>query len=160
MERKVGKQQRTIGALIKIPLKGGYHTYGRILKDDIAFYDIRIKEDIAIEEIVKQPILFITTVYDDAIKKGYWEKISKAIALEDNLIECPPKYTQDVLNPNKYSIVYPDRQVEATKEQCIGLEFWSVWTHADIEKRLNDHFANTANPYVERMKRAEMYPTS
>ena len=43
------KQQRTIGAIVKVPLeKGGYHTYARILKSPyFAFYDLRTKEEIS-----------------------------------------------------------------------------------------------------------------
>lgn len=157
MERKLKRQHRTVGALVKIPLVGGYHSYGRILEVEMAFYDIYTKEDLATKEILELPVLFITTVYDSAITKGYWEKISKSIPLEEHLVNTPPKYTQDALNPDKYSIVYPDKQVDATKEECKGLEFWSVWTHENIEKRLNDYYSGSINPFVERMKRGEMY---
>lgn len=157
MERKLKRQQRTIGALVKIPLEGGYHVYGRILDVEMAFYDLRTKSDLSTEEILKLPVLFITTVYDSAITKGYWEKISKSIPLEEHLVNTPPKYTQDALNPDKYSIVYPDKQIDASKEECKGMEYWSVWTHENIEKRLNDHYQNKPNSYVERMKRGDMY---
>jgi hypothetical protein len=41
------KQQRTLGAIILIPLEDGFHTYGRILQGaSYVFYDCRTKEDI------------------------------------------------------------------------------------------------------------------
>ena len=67
MERKFKRQQRTIGAVVKIPLENGFHTYGRILEVETAFYDIHTKKDLPTEEIIEAPVLFITTVYDDAI---------------------------------------------------------------------------------------------
>ena len=157
MERINRRQQRTVGAVVKIPLERGFHTYARILEVEMAFYNIHTKKELTTKEIINTPVLFITTVYDNAITKGYWPKISKAIPLEDKLIDTPAKYTQDVLNPLKYSLVYSDKKVEAKKEECKGLEFWAIWSAENIEKRLNDHFFGRKNLYVERMNRAEMY---
>ncbi len=44
MERKFKKQQRTIGAIVEIPLNDGYKTYARILDEYFAFYNIYTKE--------------------------------------------------------------------------------------------------------------------
>lgn len=151
------RQQRTIGALVKIPLEGDFHSYARILEQEMAFYDIFTKEELPAEEIIKHPVLFITAVFDSAITKGHWAKISKALPLEKHLLNIPPKYTQDALNPDKYSLIYTDKQVSVTREECEGLEYWAIWTAEDIERRLNDYLAQKKNPYIERMKRAEMY---
>jgi len=160
VERKLKRQQRTTGAVVKIPLKNGYHAYGRILDVDIAFYDIRTKKDLLPDEIVKLPVLFITTVYDDAITKGRWTKVGKMLPLEKHLLNTPPKYTQDILNPDKYTLIYNDRQVAASKDECKGLEFWSVWQTEKIEERLNNHFAKEENVFVNRMNSGEMYPNT
>ena len=157
MERKFKRQQRTIGAIVEIPLKNGFHTYARILEVEMAFYDIHTKKDLPVKEIINSNILFIATVYDSAITKGFWSKISKAIPLEENLINTPPKYTQNRLNLSQYKIHYTKKTVKATKEECIGLEYWSVWQAEEIEERLNKYFSNIENPYIQRMKRAEMY---
>ena len=157
MERKFKRQQRTIGALVQVPLKSGFHAYARILEEEIAFYDIYTKNDLPEDEIIKLPILFITTVIDDAITKGFWPKVSKAIPLTKDLIETPPKYTQNRLNLSKYKIHYTSKTVQATKEECIGLECWIIWSAEQMEKRLNDHYTGKKNPYVEHIKRAEMY---
>lgn len=160
MEGKLKRQQRTTGAVVKIPLNDGYHSYARILDVDIAFYDIRTKDELPIEEIVSTPVLFIATVYDEAITKGYWIKVGKKLPLEQNLVNIPPKYTQDILNPDKYTLIYNNKQVTASKEDCKGLEFWSVWQKEKIEERLKNHFANAENVFVKRMKSAEMYPNT
>lgn len=155
MERK--RQQRTVGAIILIPLENGFHTYGRILEEEIAFYDIHTTDDLPEDEIVKLPVLFITTVIDDAITKGYWKKVSKAIPLTEDLINTPPKYTQNRLNLSQYKLHYPDKTLNATKEECLGLECWIIWKQEDMERRLNNHFNNRADLYVGKMKKAEMY---
>ena len=59
MERTFKKQQRTVGSIVKIPLENGFHGYGRILENDIAFYDFRTKEDLNPQEIIEKSILFV-----------------------------------------------------------------------------------------------------
>ena len=73
------------------------------------------------------------------------------------MINTPPKYTQNRLNLSQYKIHYLKKTLAATKEECIGLEYWAVWQPEKIEERLNDHFSGRKNSYVERMKCAEMY---
>ena len=69
--RPLKRQQRTVGAIVKIPLEDGFHTYARILETRCAFYDARTEEDLEIKEIIEKPILFFATVYDSVITKGY-----------------------------------------------------------------------------------------
>lgn len=155
MEKKK-QQRRTVGSVVKIPLQDGFHTYARILTDDYAFYDIHTTEDLSINDIVKLPVLFFATVYDDALKEG-WIKVSKALPIEAHLKDKPPVYVQDRLNPTNYTIYRDGEETQATKEECIGLEFFMVWEKEEIEERLNDHFAGRINEFVDMMKRAEVY---
>jgi hypothetical protein len=143
MNRILKKQQRTIGAIVKIPLEGDYFGYGRILETKIAIYDIFTKESLPETEILSKRILLIVAVFDKVITKGYWEKISKSIPLEENLKNenLPPMFKQDIFT-KKYQLVYPDRFEPATEEQCKGLERWSVWTAEGIENRLIAHYTN------------------
>ena len=73
------RQQRTVGAFVKIQLDEKYHTYARILGEaSFAFYDIRTTEDNKdLKKIASRPILFIVAVYDDAITRGRWIKVGK-----------------------------------------------------------------------------------
>lgn len=159
MERKLKRQQRIIGAVVKIPLENGFHSYARILEDECAFYDIHAKEDIEIEHITNNKILFWATVYDIVITKGYWLKVGKKLPLEKRLLNMPPIYTQDILNPDRFTIYDNNGQHPATKEECVGLEYFRVWTHTSIEKRLSDHYAGKENPELKRILSAEKYPT-
>jgi Immunity protein 26 len=147
MDRILKRQQRTVGAIVQIPLENGSHTYARILENSFAFYNIHTKEILPVEEILQKEVLFITAVYDTAVTKGYWPKISKAIALEEKFIahNLPAQYVRDNLNPNRYTIYNSKGIFRATKEECEGLEQFIIWTHDTIEDRLSDHYAGRPN---------------
>jgi len=148
---KTKKQQRTVGAFVKVPLEGGYHTYARILKSRMAFYDSCTTENLATSEIVKKNVLFVVVVQDYAITQGYWLKTGKSIPLEQELEQNNPMYSEDVLT-GSYLIYENGNQREANKEEIIDMESYTVWSPESIEKRLNDHYANRTNEFVEDMK--------
>ena len=157
MERTLKRQQRTIGSIVKIPLENGFWTYARILEVKCAFYDAKTNQDLDIEEIIQKPILFFATVYDSAITKGFWEKIGKKLPLEDHLLDLPPVYTQDILNPTKFTI-YSEKEIrQASKEECLGLELLATWTHKNIEERLNDYYLHRKNEFVDFMLKADLH---
>ena len=143
------RQQRTVGAIVRVPLENGYRSYARILEDELAFYDIYTQKEESEAYILSCPILFITMVFDDIITKGYWEKVSKAIPLEEKLQaeNLPLMYRQDIIT-KKFELVYLDRLEPATEEQCKGLEQWSVWTAEGIEHRLNEYFTKQKEKVV------------
>lgn len=144
------KQKRTTGSIVKVPLEKGFHTYARILGVDIAFYDLRTKEEITeMKEIISSPILFITAVNYYAITKGLWEKVGKA-SLEEYPVTIPPQFVQNPLNPEQFFIEEKGIRRPATKEECKGLERSAVWTPEGIQKRLNDYYAGRNNYYVQK----------
>ncbi len=154
MEKKLKRQQRTVGAIVKIPLENGYHSYARILEDELAFYNIYTQQDESEEYILSQSILFVAAVFDDIITKGYWEKIGKSIPLETNLLSenLPPKFKQDIFT-KKCQLVYPDRFEPATEEQCKGLERWSVWTAEGIANRLLAHYTKKTQAEIPSLEK-------
>jgi hypothetical protein len=150
---KTNKQQRTIGAIVKIPLEKGFYGYGRILEGtSFAFYDLRSKEEINdLSKIVSSPILFIISVSNYAVTDGRWAKIGK-LPLEKTFAILPPRYTQDLLSPNKFKIIYSDGTVkETTKKECSGLERFAVWQPQHVEERLSDYFAGRKSRHLEQM---------
>ena len=70
---KGNKQRITVGSIFMVELDTGYHTYGRIVStSSYAFYDCRVNSDISdLREIVSSPVLFITSVYNEAITSGH-----------------------------------------------------------------------------------------
>ena len=95
------RQTRTLGSIVKVPLENGFHTYARVLGVELAFHDLRTKEEIKdLEQIITSPILFITTVNYYAITKGLWVKVGK-ISLEDYPVNIPPQFGQNPLNPEE-----------------------------------------------------------
>jgi len=149
MERKLKRQQRTVGAIVKIPLENGYHTYARILESKLAFYDSKTDKDLDVSEIIKKTVLFAVWVYDDIIIQGYWLKIGKKMPLEQHLIdlETQPVYTEDVFT-GKYTIHCADKKRPATKVEIIGMESFTIWERKSIEERLNDYYAKRFNQNV------------
>ncbi len=148
------KHQKIIkGGIVKIPLENNFHTYGRILECDIAFYDSRTQKELSVEEIIKKSVLFSTAVYDYVIKEGYWLIIGKK-PLEPFMLEFEqkPVYTEDIFL-NKCIIHYRGgEQKIVNREEVQGLESCTVWTHTSIEKRLNDFYAGRLNWQVENIK--------
>ena len=151
MERKLKRQQRKVGSIVKIPLEGGYHTYGRVLKSGVAFYDARTKEELKAEEIINRKILFRTGIYDSVITQGYWLKIGKPIPLEAELLKPQIWYTEDLLADRV--IIYKDgKQIPATRDEVRNIESATIWDYASLEERLNDYYAGRKNKDVEFMQ--------
>jgi len=150
MKTIVKRQKRTIGAIVKVPLEKGFHTYARILKYDFAFYDFRTKEEISdLQKIVSSPILFITAVNDYSVTRGLWLKVGN-LPLEERLLVTPPQFVQDPIHPDHFFLVENGVRRPATKEECKGLERSAVWTPEGIQRRLNDHYAGRKNYYIEK----------
>src|SRR5690606_29009893 len=139
------------GAIFKLDLEGGYHTYGRILgKSNYAFYNKRTKDEVKdMREIIDSPILFIVAVYNSAITKGRWEKVGK-MPLEDHLKTLPFKFIQDQIEPDKFRLYNPNtgEMTPTTKDQCEGLEAAAVWEAEHVEERIRDYFAGRPNKWV------------
>jgi hypothetical protein len=87
---------------------------------------------------------------DYAVKSGRWPIVGH-IPLEDRLVP-PPKFIQDPLNKNSFSI-YENGQIrKATREQCAGLERAAVWEPEQMEDRLRDHYTGRKNEVFEKLK--------
>ncbi len=149
MERKLKRQQRTVGSIVKIPLDDGYHTYARVLEVRTAVYDCRTKIDLPVEEIVKSPVLFCVSVWDRIVTQGYWLKVGKVLPIEPHLLEWAkkPYYTEDTFT-GKYTLYQGSTIRPATREEIIGVESFTIWDYRNIEDRINDHYANRFNQDV------------
>ena len=144
------KQIRRKGAIVKIPLGNGYHTYARILSEaSFAIYDAKTNADsYNLELLIKQPILFIVAVFNYAITKNLW-KVIGFIPLENDLKRLPCKFIQDPLNPDRFEIYDNGKIRQALREECIGLERAQVWEPEQVEERIRDFYAGRKNKWIK-----------
>jgi len=141
------RQQRTIGAIIKIDLGKGFYSYGQILKEDIVFFDIYAQNDLVdLSILLKTPVLFYLGVYNDVITSGRWVKVGK-LSIKEEFEIVPLKFIQDSLKPDQFEIYDPNSGEirKSTKAECKGLECAAVWEAEEVEERLRDHFSGRPN---------------
>ena len=151
-ESSTRKQRRTVGAIVRIPLGDGWHSYGQILNEaDFAFFDVRTREDLDVEDIVNRSILFRVAVMNHAVTSGRWRKIGTA-PVTDTLARPQPKFIQDALDPSQFQIYVGGEIRSAARHECEGLERVAVWEPEHVEDRLRDHFAGRPNKWVESLR--------
>jgi hypothetical protein len=148
------RQQRTLGAIIRISLGNGDFAFGQILdKANFAFFALKTKsEDPDINIIVSRPILFIVAVYDRAVTSGRWKKIGK-LAIDESLLKLPNKFIQDS-HTGKFEI-YDANTGEtrsSTRDEVQDLECAAVWEPEHVESRLRDHYDGKENVWVNQLK--------
>jgi len=146
---KTGKsKKRNVGDVVKIFLGDGTHTYARVLLDaSFAVYDSRVTEELPIEEVINRPVLFFVAVMDHAVRKGRWPILGHS-PLEDQL-RPSPRFIQDPLDKNSFSVYENGHIRRATRQECVGLERAAVWEPEHVEARLRDHYAGRKNKMVE-----------
>jgi hypothetical protein len=146
------RQQRTIGAIVKIPLGDGRHTYGQILPEaDCAIFDARTSMELEIADIVRRPVLFRVAVYKHAFTRSGWPKVGTA-PLREEFAQPVPKFMQDIIEPTSFSIYIGGQIRPASRAECVGLERSAVWEPEHVESRIRDHYNKVPNKWVESLK--------
>jgi hypothetical protein len=141
-----------VGTIVEIPFDDGFRTYARLATAPyIAVYDCRVGDGAAppsVEDIIASPILFFVGVFDAVWKSGRWPKVGTAPAPRD--IPVPDTYMQDVVDPNRCTIIDVHGGMRpATIQECEGLERAAVWQAERVERRIADHYAGRPNADVE-----------
>jgi hypothetical protein len=150
----MARQKREVGAVVKIPLSDGTHSYGLILdKASIAVFEIKTLSDLELGDIIKGNILFIVAVHKSAITSGRWTKIGKTV-LDNRFKILPLKFIQDSLNLDVLEIYNPNTGeiYRSTKEACVNLECAAVWEAEHIESRIEDHFNGRENVWIKQLQ--------
>jgi hypothetical protein len=151
-ERFMARQKRVIGDVVEINLGDGKRSYARVLPEGaFAFYDCVSTEELNPEEVISRPILFIVGVMKHAVTSGRWRRV-KTLPLEKHLVELPPEFIQDPIDPTRFRIYQNGKARPATREECEGLERAAAWDPTHVEDRLLDHYAAKPNKWVESMK--------
>lgn len=137
------KRKPKEGSLIQIQLEGGSSAYGQVLnKSSLAIFNSNKSSVYHLEKILKLDVLFIICVENPAaFRAENWHLLGKKDIRQDLAI-LPNNFIQDALNPKEFSIYNPNTgdSVQATKEDCIGLERAAVWGSVHVEERILNHF--------------------
>jgi hypothetical protein len=150
------RQRLKEGAIVKIPLQDGYHSYGRLLYNPyVEIFDYHTKEDVTnMDEIVSKPVLFTLSVYNDAITKGRWKIVGEKLYSPDKKI--PLQFMQDITDPKECHLIDAlGNMRRVSLKECRGYERAVVWEPEHIEERIEDHFAGRSNIWVETFKLKE-----
>jgi hypothetical protein len=149
---KPKRQKRKKGDVLQIDLGDGFHSYARVLEEALfAFYDSRTANDLPVDQIIFCPILLSIAVMNHAVTRGRW-KIVGHIPLEETLVVPRPRFIQDALKPESFSIYERGAIRPATREECIGLECAAVWDPTHAEDRIRDHYLGRKNKWLESLK--------
>jgi Immunity protein 26 len=150
---KKKKIRRGQGDIVAIPLSHGAYGYGRVLREPlIAFYDLRSREILPLEDVLRFPVAFTLPVMNYPITDGSWPVVGNA-PLTPNLLDEPLFFKKDPITGAL--TIYRDssgEEISATKEQCAELECAAVWEPYHIIDRLQDHFSRRPNKWVDDLR--------
>ncbi|PLK42138.1 Imm26 family immunity protein [Emticicia sp. TH156] len=140
------RQRETPGSIFSIKIDEKNYSFGRILNGGSAeFYDYKSdSEEVDINFLIEQKVIFYAIVFSHAITKGRWHIIGKTV-LGDNYKNFPKYYLPDVADENYYRIMDNFGIHDSTKEACRGLELGYIWEPQSIEQRLVDYYNNEVN---------------
>jgi hypothetical protein len=141
------RQKRVVGDVIEIPIADGFYAYAITLSEaTYGFYDLRVKKRPSLALITSCTILFRVAVMDSAVTKGRWVVVGHSkLSPEQEVL--PPKFIQDPIKKDQFSIYENGKIRPASRDECFGLSRASVWSPEHVEERLNDHFAGRINKW-------------
>jgi hypothetical protein len=146
--------KRMHGDVVRIAFGDGQYTYARVLEEaSYAIYDLRTTEDVPIDQVVARPVLFYVAVMDQALKRGRWAVIGN-LPLSGELLNPPPRFIQDPLRYDTFSIYQNGKIRTATEEECLRLERAAVWDSQHVEDRIRDHYEGKPNKWLDCLIRS------
>lgn len=143
-------QQRTVGAVVRVPLDPTHHTYAQILPEDYIFFDAFTSEHLDVAEAVTRPTLFRILVMDHAVTTLRWMKAGKA-PLRPEFEQPAPMFIQDHYDPTHLQIYLGGVSRPASWSECRGLECCAVWDPGHVEDRLRSHYAGEVDKWTESL---------
>jgi hypothetical protein len=146
------KQQRTVGAVLTVPLGDGTTCYAVTLPEaDFAFFEARTNDSSPPVSLLEKPVLFRVAVHKSAWASGRWQKVAK-VGLPEHLQNPEPRFVQDALEPSQFQIYVGGNIRPASRAECEGLERAAVWDPEHVESRLRDHYAGAPNQWLESLR--------
>lgn len=147
------KRRWVPGAVVKIPLPDGTHTYGLQRKDPlISVFDIRTADDLAPEEVAQRPVLFAVWVMARA--RALWPVIGEVTL--SPAMESPESFVKRDLISGKVTTYTEGRERPAEPGEIAKLEVAAVWDPEHVVDRVVDHFAGRPNKWVESLRNSVM----
>ncbi|GIH05499.1 hypothetical protein Rhe02_35660 [Rhizocola hellebori] len=140
------------GGVLRVPLPGEEVAYAVMLATFpyVAFYG---EDDGLVDH--KPPSgrpLFVVAVQKNAYSGGGWGPVLFRLG-ERDLPQIPSFYRQNVMRADDCEIVEASGVTrKASPAECIGLERSAVWAAVHIERRIQDHYANRPNAFLESMR--------
>lgn len=157
--RKMAKQQRKVGMIVRIPVNEEVETFGQVLRPpEIAVFNLfrRRGADPSPHELKTAPTLFRVWVMNKAITSGGWRRIGMA-SLRPEFERTVPRYKRDAIT-GEMSIYIDGVERPASPAECRGLEPAAVWSAEHVEARLRDHVGGRAHEPLEQMWRGPSRP--
>lgn len=147
------KQKVTPGDIIKIQYDSEFHIYGRVLKYcDIAFYDIKTKDEITdLEAIIQSPIMFRAMVNAEGVEYRRWPVIG-FLPLEEPL-QNSKYWLPETAHPTLCKIF--DNGVihyKRPRSEGEGLYDFGMWSPDQIHERIKDFYNGVPNKWVRDIK--------
>lgn len=147
------KKKEKTGDIIKVPFDGKHFIYAQYLSDGLySFYDIKVQKDISdLADILKAKKMFSIIVHSSALKKNGWAIVGN-MHLPSHDRENPPLFVDKILPHGQkpaYEIYQNGQTRDASKEECIGLEYFFVWSPERVEERIRDYYAGRPNFQAE-----------
>ena len=144
--------KRRVGDILEIRLDGGYLAFGQVLEEPlVAFFDVRSKKRLPVNEILNHPVAFSVWVMRYAITQGDFEVIGHAGVASD-IDQHPPFFKVDNIAKKLFITYDGSEDIPATAADVQELERAAAWEPQHIVDRLNDHFAGRPNIWVERLR--------
>lgn len=144
-------RHKKIGDIYRFDFDEKYHCYCQILKEnDVCFFDFYSdNENDDIDIALNSNELFRIFCDRDCFKSEKWKYIVNRNLL-DNKKVSKYKYHQ-AIGDNYYTLYKDGVFIKTNRENCFGLEFFTLWTELGIIHRLNFSFFNKDIP--EPMKK-------
>jgi hypothetical protein len=148
----MSKRQRwSKGAVLQIPLPDQGLAYAQMLDPpEFAIFDTPPETTLCAAAAVEAPVAFRVWVHKSAFNLGRWVKIGTA-AIPPSLASPIPRFNQDALAPERFSIHEGGVERRSTREECSGLECAAVWDPEHVEDRIRDFRAGVPNKWVESL---------
>lgn len=152
------RQNYKEGAIVKIELANNKTAYGRLLPIyKIGIYDFILEKnnnDLSIAEIVNHRIIMYLGIYKQVVTRKEVEVIGYIPLSAEELAEIPDVFIQDKADFRKCTIYSRESKTgrDATPEECIGLEPFSIHPIKSLMARIEDYFAGRKNSDKELYK--------